>query len=61
MLKADICFRSDKMFECEEVFLYLLNLKPTSQHAYSIYLRLAFTYLNRKSWEDAKSAFNKAV
>jgi Tfp pilus assembly protein PilF len=29
--------------------------------AYSIYLRLALTYLNRKSYEDAKITFNKAL
>lgn len=50
LLKADICFKSDRIFECEEVFLYILNLKPTPAQAYSIYLRLALTYLNRKSW-----------
>jgi tetratricopeptide (TPR) repeat protein len=61
LLKADICFRSDRMFECEEVFLYILNLKSSAAQAYSIYLRLALTYLNRKSWEDARFTFNKAV
>ncbi len=61
LLKADICFQSDRIFECEEVFLYILNLKPTPAQAYSIYLRLALTYLNRKSWEDARVTFNKAV
>jgi Tfp pilus assembly protein PilF len=61
MLKADVCFKSDRIFECEEVFLYILNLKPAPAQAYSIYLRLALTYLNRKSWEDARVTFNKAV
>lgn len=50
LLKADICFKSDRMFECEEVFLYILKLKPPATQAYSIYLRLGLTYLNRKSW-----------
>jgi len=49
------------MFECEEIFLYILKLKPTAVQAYSIYLRLALTYLNRKSYEDAKITFNKAL
>ena len=61
MLKADVCFLSEKLFECEEVFLYLLKLKPTQTYSYTIYLRLALTYLHRKSWEDAKTTFNKAV
>lgn len=61
MLKAEICFLSEKLFECEEVFLYLLKLKPAANHSYSIYLRLGLTYLHRKSWEDAKNTFNKAV
>jgi tetratricopeptide (TPR) repeat protein len=61
MLKAEICFLSERLFECEEVFLYLLKLKPSSAYSYSVYLRLGLTYLNRKSWEDAKTTFNKAV
>lgn len=61
MLKSDICFLSEKLFEAEEVFLYLLKLKPSTTYCYSIYLRLGLTYLHRKSWEDAKATFNKAV
>ena len=61
MLKAEICFLSERLFECEEVFLYLLKLKPSATYSYEIYLRLALTYLHRKSWEDAKVTFNKAV
>ena len=61
MLKAEVCFLSEKLFECEEVFLYLLRLKPSPAQSYEIYLRLALTYLHRKSWEDAKATFNKAV
>lgn len=61
MLKAEICFLSERLFECEEVFLYLLKLKPSQTYSYEIYLRLALTYLHRKSWEDAKATFNKAV
>jgi len=61
LLKAEICFKSERMFECEEIFLYILKLKPSPVQAYSIYLRLALTYLNRKSYEDAKITFNKAL
>ena len=41
--------------------MMLLHLKPQSAQAYSIYIRLGITYLNRKSWEDAKNTFDKAV
>ena len=34
MLKAEICFLSEKLFECEEVFLYILKLKPSATHSY---------------------------
>lgn len=49
------------MFEIEEVLLYIKNLKLTPNQYYSTYLRLGLTYLNRKSWQDAKDTFNKAV
>jgi len=49
------------MFECEEIFLFILKLKPNPTQAYSIYLRLGMTYLNRKSYEDAKATFNRAL
>ena len=49
------------MFEIEEVLLYIKNLKLTPAQSYSTYLRLGLTYLNRKSWKDAKDTFNKAV
>lgn len=39
----------------------MLKLKPSATYSYEIYLRLALTYLHRKSWEDAKVTFNKAV
>ena len=60
MMKADICYRCDKMFECEEIFLTILQLKPPVSKTVSIYLKLGYTYLNRKSWEDAKKIFEKA-
>jgi tetratricopeptide (TPR) repeat protein len=60
MMKADICYRDEKMFECEEIFLSILQLKPPSSKTIGIYLRLGYTYLNRKSWEDAKRIFEKA-
>ena len=60
LMKADICFRSDRMFESEEIFLTILRLKPSHTHVFSIYLRLGLTYLNRKSWEDSKMVFTKA-
>lgn len=50
MMKADICFKDDKMFECEEIFLKILQLKPPASRIINIYLRLGYTYLNRKSW-----------
>lgn len=60
MMKADICYLSDKMFECEEIFLSILQLKPNSAKTLQVYLKLGYTYLNRKSWEDAKIVFEKA-
>ena len=39
----------------------LLHLKPQPSQAYGIYIRLGITYLSRKSWEDAKQTFDKAV
>lgn len=33
MTKADICYLSDKMFECEEIFLTILQLKPAPSKA----------------------------
>ena len=50
MMKADICYKDDKMFECEEIFLTILQLKPPASKIIQIYLRLGYTYLNRKSW-----------
>ena len=48
------------MFESEEVFLNILQLKPNNQKSLQIYLKLGYTYLKRKSWEDAKIIFEKA-
>lgn len=59
-MKADTCYIADKMFESEEVFLSILQLKPPHQKALKIYLKLGYTYLHRKSWEDAKTVFDKA-
>lgn len=50
LIKADICYRSDRMFECEEIFLHILQLKPATSKAIHVYLRLGYTYLSRKSW-----------
>lgn len=49
-MKADICFKFEKIFECEEVFLLMLKQKPTHVKAYNALLRLGYTYLSRKSW-----------
>lgn len=49
------------MFECEEIFLSILQLKPPAAKTSQVYLRLGYTYLNRKSWEDAKQVFGRAV
>lgn len=61
MIKAEICYESEKVFECEEIFLNILQLKPPQTRILQIYLRLGYIYLSRKSWEDAKSVFEKAV
>lgn len=50
MTKADICYLSDKMFECEEIFLTILQLKPNPAKTLQVLLKLGYTYLNRKSW-----------
>ena len=49
-MKADICFKYEKIFECEEVFLLILKQKPSHGQSYKAFLRLGYTYLNRKSW-----------
>ena len=57
-MKANICFLYDKFYEAEETFFKALKLK--GQKNFSIYLRLGFIYLKRKSWGDAKAIFAKA-
>jgi predicted Zn-dependent protease len=49
-MKADICFKLEKIFESEEVFLLILKQKPSSGQSYRAFLRLGYTYLSRKSW-----------
>jgi len=49
-MKAEICFKYEKIFECEEVFLLILKQKPSHSQSYRAFLRLGYTYLNRKSW-----------
>lgn len=49
-MKADICFKYEKIFECEEVFLLILKQKPQFSQSYKALLRLGYTYLNRQSW-----------
>ena len=49
-MKADICFKHEKIFECEEVFLLILKQKPSHNQSYKAFLRLGYTYLSRKSW-----------
>lgn len=60
MLKADICFIAERLFESEEVFLKVIKMKPNAPKTFAIYLRLGNIYLIRKAWEDAKSIFLKA-
>lgn len=38
-----------------------MQLKPNGQKILQVYLRLGYIYLGRKSWEDAKQVFEKAV
>jgi hypothetical protein len=56
-MKADICYKYDKIFECEEMFLLILKQKPSIVHSFKTYLRLGYTYIHRKSWKDAKNTF----
>lgn len=58
-MKANICFLTDKLFECEETYLKALKLKGGKNAV--IFLRLGYVYLKRKSWGDAKAIFSKAV
>lgn len=60
LLKADICFLSQRLFECEEVILKLIKLKPNAPRTFALYLRLGTIYLQRKAWEDARNIFLKA-
>ena len=57
MMKSDICYQADRMFESEEIFLQILKLKPNQNNNFWVYLRLGETYLNRKSWDDARIIF----
>ena len=57
-MKANICFLSDKLNECEEAFFKALKNK--GQKEFSIYLRLGYIYLKRKIWGNAKAIFAKA-
>lgn len=57
LIKADACYRDDRMFESEEVYLNILQLKPPQNKSLQIYLKLGYTYIHRKSWEDAKIVF----
>ncbi|KAL4497056.1 hypothetical protein ABPG72_002212 [Tetrahymena utriculariae] len=64
MIKANICYLSNKLYECEETFLRALkikNQKQQAQHNVIIYLRLGYIYLYRKSWGDAKAIFARSV
>ncbi|EGR33947.1 tetratricopeptide repeat protein [Ichthyophthirius multifiliis] len=64
MLKANICYLSDKLYECEEVFLKALKLRGQKNQSYFnpiVFLRLGSIYLQRKSWGDAKKIFAKSV
>lgn len=58
LMKANICFLYDKFYEAEETFFKAMKLK--GQKNFSIYLRLGYIYLKRKSWGDAKAIFAKA-
>lgn len=60
MLKADICFIAERLFESEEVFLKVIKMKPNAPKTFAMYLRLGNIYLIRKAWEDARSIFLKA-
>lgn len=61
LFKAEICYQSDRMFECEEIFLSILRLNPPQSTLIEVYLRLGSIYLNRKAWEDCKQVLEKAV
>ena len=50
LIKADVCYRAEKMFESEEVYLDILQLKPPQNKCLQIYLKLGYTYIHRKSW-----------
>lgn len=69
MMKANICYISDKLYESEDIFLKALKLKEFSkqsdkpekiQRLLSVFLRLGNIYLKRKSWGDAKAIFVRA-
>jgi tetratricopeptide (TPR) repeat protein len=59
LIKGTLCFQAEQFYEAEEIFLKALRIK--SSKPFSIYLRLGFMYLKRKSWEDAKLIFAKAI
>ena len=39
--------------------MLILKQKPSHAQSYKAFLRLGYTYLSRKSWEDAKGTFEK--
>ena len=51
-MKAEICFLSDKLYESEDTILKLIKIKAQNTPQ-SIYMRLGYIYLKRKSWKDA--------
>ena len=58
-MKSEICFLSDKLYESEDTILKLIKIKGKATPV-SVYMRLGYIYLKRKSWEDAQSIFIKA-
>ena len=59
LIKGTLCYQTEQFYEAEETFLAALRIKQSKPFA--IYLRLGFMYLKRKSWNDAKVIFQKAL
>ena len=58
-MKAEICFLSNKLYESEDTIFKLIKIKGKNT-PHSIYMKLGYIYLKRKSWKDAQDIFVKA-
>ncbi|CAD8072535.1 unnamed protein product [Paramecium primaurelia] len=59
LIKGALCYQTDQFYEAEETFLKALSIQH--KRSFDILLRLGYLYLKRKSWQDAKAIFERAL